>query len=368
MLIDKICAGAKEVLTREDLLDRMELKKIKGLNVKLGFDPTNSDLHLGHMITINAAKRFQEAGHNLKIIVGDFTATIGDPSGRSKARSPMSKEQVLFNAKKYIDQISRFIDVEKSEILHNSAWLAKMGLHDIFSATSNVTIHKLLSASHFKSRFSKNSPIGINELMYPILQGWDSYKVKADVELGGIDQKFNILSGRSLQSSMGELPQCAVLYPVLQGVGTDEKMSKSLHNFISINENVRVMFDSVMSIKDDQVNHYFEVLLPEISLDKISTMSILEKKRHLAELVVRMVRPKDNFDLKESYPIELKMQDGDTFPDLLLRNNIVKSKSQARQRMSDGALRIKGVIVSDFNLKVDTGVHFVFSKKLYKVK
>lgn len=264
--------GVLEIINEEELLEK--LKEERPLIVKAGFDPTAPDLHLGHTVLLQKLRTFQQLGHTVYFIIGDFTAMIGDPSGRDKTRPPLTKEQVLENAKTYKEQVFKVLDPEKTVVVFNSEWLGDMTAQDLIKLTARYTVARMLERDDFKKRFKENKPIAIHEFIYPLLQAYDSVAIKADVELGGSDQRFNLLIGRDIQKEYGiEKPQVAILLPLLVGTDGVRKMSKSYGNYIGITEPPEEMFGKLMSIPDDLMWDYWE-LLTDLSIEEIEKMKM----------------------------------------------------------------------------------------------
>ncbi|MCW9716925.1 tyrosine--tRNA ligase [Avibacterium sp. 21-599] len=250
--------GTDQIFSEQDLIEK--LKENRPLRVKLGADPTAPDIHLGHTVVLNKLRQFQNFGHHVMFLIGDFTATVGDPSGKNATRPPLSREDVLRNAETYKEQIFKILDPEKTEIVFNSDWLGELGTVGMIRLASNYTVARMLERDDFKKRFSNNQPIAIHEFIYPLLQGYDSVHLKADVELGGTDQTFNLLIGRELQKSDGQKPQVAITLPLLVGLDGEKKMSKSLGNYIGVNEAPNEMFGKVMSISDQLMWDWYDLL------------------------------------------------------------------------------------------------------------
>ncbi|MCW9732208.1 tyrosine--tRNA ligase [Avibacterium sp. 20-15] len=250
--------GTDQIFSEQDLIEK--LKENRPLRVKLGADPTAPDIHLGHTVVLNKLRQFQNFGHHVMFLIGDFTATVGDPSGKNATRPPLSREDVLRNAETYKEQIFKILDPEKTEIVFNSDWLGELGTVGMIRLASNYTVARMLERDDFKKRFSNNQPIAIHEFIYPLLQGYDSVHLKADVELGGTDQTFNLLIGRELQKSDGQKPQVAITLPLLVGLDGEKKMSKSLGNYIGVNEAPNEMFGKVMSISDELMWDWYDLL------------------------------------------------------------------------------------------------------------
>ena len=252
----KSCAIQVEVLA--DFEKRLSLNR--PLSIKVGFDPTSADLHLGHTVLINQLKKFQDAGHKVVFLIGDYTARIGDPSGRNIMRKPISGEQIDNNTKTYVNQAAKILDIEKTTIAYNSTWLKEIDFHKILELTSQMTVARMLERDDFSKRYQGNTPISLHEFLYPLMQGYDSVALKADVELGGSDQLFNLMVGRDLQRFYSQPPQTVMTFPLLEGLDGVKKMSKSLDNFIAIDDAPNNMFGKIMSISDDLMWRYFQLL------------------------------------------------------------------------------------------------------------
>ena len=250
--------GAEEVLVESELEQRLASGKV--LNVKLGMDPTAPDLHLGHTVVINKLRHFQELGHHVQFLIGDFTGMIGDPTGRNATRPALTREQIAANALTYREQVFKILDPEQTEILFNSTWSEPLGAQGMIKLAAQHTVSQMLQRDDFSRRFRAEQPIALHELLYPIMQGYDSVAMKADIELGGTDQKFNLLVGRELQKHYGQSPQCIVTLPILEGLDGVNKMSKSLGNYVGINEEAHSQFGKLMSISDDLMWRYIELL------------------------------------------------------------------------------------------------------------
>ena len=256
--LELIKRGADELLIEAELVDK--LKSGRPLRVKAGFDPTAPDLHLGHTVLINKLRHFQDLGHQVMFLIGDFTGMIGDPSGKNATRPPLSREQIMENARTYQDQVFKILDPEKTEICFNSAWMESLGSAGMIRLASRSTVARMLERDDFAKRYAANQPISIHEFLYPLCQGYDSVAMRADIELGGTDQKFNLLMGRELQKHEGQVPQCVLMMPLLEGLDGVNKMSKSLGNYIGIAEGPREIFGKLMSISDDLMWRYYELL------------------------------------------------------------------------------------------------------------
>src|SRR3954470_14898442 len=256
--IQTIRRGSNELIVEEELVRKLSTGR--QLRVKLGMDPTAPDLHLGHTVVLNKLRHFQELGHQVQFLIGDFTGMIGDPTGKNQTRPPLTREAILANAQTYQQQVFKILDPERTQILFNSEWSDKLGAEGMIRLASRYTVARLLERDDFSKRFRGNQPIAVHELLYPLMQGYDSVAMKADVELGGTDQKFNLLVGRELQKDYGQEPQCILTMPLLEGLDGVEKMSKSKGNYIGITEPANTMFAKVMSISDVMMWRYYELL------------------------------------------------------------------------------------------------------------
>src|ERR1044072_2721962 len=256
--IETIRRGSEELILEEELVKK--LQSGRKLRVKLGLDPTAPDLHLGHTVVINKLRHFQELGHQVQFLIGDFTGMIGDPTGKNQTRPPLSREQILANAQSYRDQAFKILDPERTQILFNSEWSDELGAEGIIRLAAKYTVSQLLERDDFSRRFREERPIAVHELLYPLMQGYDSVAMKADVELGGTDQKFNLLVGRELQRAWGQEPQCIITMPLLEGLDGKEKMSKSLGNYVGIAEPPQEIFGKLMSMSDERRWRYIELL------------------------------------------------------------------------------------------------------------
>jgi len=256
--LERIKRGCDELIVEEDLVRK--LRTGRSLRVKLGLDPTAPDLHLGHTVVINKLRHFQELGHTIQFLIGDFTGMIGDPTGKNQTRPPLAREEILANAQTYRAQMSQILDPERTQVLFNSEWSDKLGAEGMIRLASRYTVARLLERDDFSRRFRNGQPIAVHELLYPLMQGYDSVAMKADVELGGTDQKFNLLVGRELQRDFGQEPQCIITMPLLEGLDGNEKMSKSLGNYVGIAEPPQEIFGKLMSISDQMMWRYIELL------------------------------------------------------------------------------------------------------------
>jgi tyrosyl-tRNA synthetase len=377
--LDLVRRGAVDVLSEEEL--RRKLDKACPLRVKAGFDPTAPDLHLGHVVLIQKMKQFQDLGHEVIFLIGDFTGMIGDPSGKSETRKQLTHEEVVKNAETYKEQIFKILDPRKTIIEFNHRWMEKLNAVDMIELSAKYTVARMLEREDFKQRYQKRQSISIHEFMYPLIQGYDSVVLKADVELGGTDQRFNLLIGRELQREFGQEPQVVVTLPLLEGTDGVQKMSKSLGNYVGINETPEEMFGKIMSISDTLMWRYFELLsnleLPQIQAARSEVESGTRhpmelKKRLAAELVTRFhsraaaQSALDYFETryqKKSVPRNIRKQ----FPApasvwicrLLVDLGFAKSGSEARRLIAQGAVKVDGQVVSDVNFEFQGSSHEV---------
>ena len=368
--------GADELLLEAELVEK--LKKGQPLRVKAGFDPTAPDLHLGHTVLINKLRHFQDLGHHVLFLIGDFTGMIGDPTGKSATRPPLTREQVAENAKSYAAQVFKILDRDKTEIVFNSAWLTELGAAGMLKLASSLTVARMLERDDFSKRFKGNQPIAIHEFMYPLLQGYDSVALKADVELGGTDQKFNLLMGRELQKQAGQAQQCVLTMPLLEGLDGVNKMSKSLGNYIGINEPPEIIFAKIMSISDELMWRYIELLSFE-SIAQINAwkaeIAAGENPRNIKvmfakEIVARFHSVKDAEKALEDFQTRAKGGVPDDVPEisiplegvavgvsqLLKLAGLVESTSEAMRAIQQGGVRLDSEKVEDKNLQLSKGV------------
>ena len=356
--------GVNEIIGLEELEEKLKKaqKENKPLTVKLGLDPSAPDIHLGHTVVLRKIKQLQDLGHKAIIIIGDFTGMIGDPTGKSKTRKALTKEQVLENARTYEEQIFKVLDKEKTEVRFNSEWLSKLNLEDVIKLASTMTVARMLEREEFKKRFEGNLPISIHEFFYPLMQGFDSVEIKADIELGGTDQRFNVLMGRMLQKEYGQEPQSTIFMPLLEGTDGKEKMSKSLGNYIGIDEPAEIMFEKSMTIPDELIIKYFE-LVTDIHPDVIEEISKeLESgktnprdiKIKLANEIVKLYhgvekakeaeeRFKSVFQQgqipKNIQIIEIVLKEFDLL-NILVDNKLINSKKEVRRLVEQGGIKV----------------------------
>ncbi|HEX9433295.1 MAG TPA: tyrosine--tRNA ligase [Burkholderiales bacterium] len=374
--IQTIRRGSDELIVEEELAKKLATGR--KLRVKLGLDPTAPDLHLGHTVVINKLRDFQQLGHQVQFLIGDFTGMIGDPSGKNQTRPPLSREEILANAQTYKEQVFKILDPERTQVLFNSKWSDKLGAEGMIRLASRYTVARLLERDDFSKRFRNNQPIAVHELLYPLMQGYDSVAMKADVELGGTDQKFNLLVGRELQKDYGQEPQCVLTMPLLEGLDGRDKMSKSLGNYIGIAEPPREMFGKLMSISDQLMWRYIELLSfqPGATIERWKAevrdgRNPREIKVAFAkEIVARFQgRPaadaaQEEFEqrfrhgvLPEDMP-EVTLQapaEGLPIAQLLKAAQLTASTSEATRAIEQGGVRIDGERVTDRNLRLAAG-------------
>ena len=292
--LETIKRGSVEIIVEAELLKKLQksFTENRPLKIKAGFDPTAPDIHLGHTVLLEKMRQLQDLGHEVIFLIGDFTGMIGDPSGKSEMRKPLTKEQVIENAKTYQEQIFKILDPERTKVVFNSEWMSSMSAEDIIRLASRYTVARMLEREDFKQRWINLSPISIHEFMYPLIQGYDSVMLNADVELGGTDQKFNLIVGRELQKEYGQEPQCLVLMPLLEGLDGVKKMSKSLGNYIGITEPPKEMYGKIMSIRDELMLRYYE-LLSHISLKELNLL-----KEDIEKGTIHPKKAKENLALE----------------------------------------------------------------------
>lgn len=385
--------GVSVLIPEAELIKKLSLGK--PLTVKFGADPTAPDLHLGHTLPMLKLKQFQDLGHNVIFLIGDFTARIGDPSGKSKTRPPLSEEQIKTNAKTYLDQVGKILDIKKVQIRFNSEWLEKISLSEFLTIAGRVTLARLIERDDFQKRMKENTPIGFHELFYPIFQGYDSVALKADVELGGTDQTFNLLMGRTLQESFGQAPQVIMATPLLEGLDGVKKMSKSLGNYVGLTEPAEVVFGKLMSISDELMWRYYELLLakPQQELDALrkqtasGAVNPMNLKKEMAFGILKKLWSQEeaeagqkhfealfqNKDYTQAQEVELSASTPNPvwIVDLLKALGAIKASSEAKRLIESKAVSIDGEVVTDFKANVTWKPGMVVKAgkcKIYKVK
>ncbi len=390
--LDLMTRGTVEVIQQRELEDRLKLSLKEGrpLRVKAGFDPTAPDLHLGHIVLIQKLRHFQELGHEAIFLIGDFTGMIGDPTGVSETRKVLSREQVMANAKTYERQIFKTLDAEKTRVEFNSRWMQDMRAQDVIELCSHYNLARMLERDDFSKRYREQKPIGVHEFLYPLVQGYDSVALEADVELGGTDQTFNLLVGRDLQRNWGQVPQVVITMPLLEGTDGVRKMSKSFGNFIALEDEPSDMFGKIMSISDDLMFRYYELLTSE-DLDAVKQRHPKEAKLDLAEAMVARYhgeetarQAKEDFEQKfrkREFPeqpdvsvtlVAADFSDPDNpsigLVDLLMRTGLLPSKAEARRLIAQGAVTINHERCQDGNAVLPLQANESYQIKIGKRK
>jgi len=388
---DIIKTGTVEIIPEEELLKKFEisLKKNIPLNIKLGCDPSSPDLHIGHSVVLNKLRQFQDLGHNAVLIVGDYTAMIGDPSGKKKTRPQLTFEETRENGVSYFEQAGKILDLEKTKVVYNSEWLSKLDLKDMIEILSKFTVQRILERDDFTNRLKEHTEISFHEMLYPVMQGYDSYAIDADVELGGTDQKFNNLVGRDIQKRYGKEQQIVITMPLLVGTDGYEKMSKSLDNAIGISDEPKDIFGKTMSIPDTLIYDYFELCT---RVDKKELQSIKEtledknnnprdlKRRLGIELVkqyydekiaTKTIEEFDEIFIKKGIPDEIPEMNFDQekmkLIEIMTKGNLAESNSNARRLIEQGAVSIDSKKITDVNSEIDiiNGMIFKVGKRKF---
>ncbi|MCG7497634.1 tyrosine--tRNA ligase [Vibrio sp. Of7-15] len=383
----EIKRGVEELIPEEGLIEK--LKENRPLRIKLGADPTAADIHLGHTVIFNKLRQFQDLGHEVTFLIGDFTAMVGDPTGKNSTRPPLTREEVLENAKTYTDQIYKILDPEKTKIQFNSEWLNELGAEGMIRLAANQTVARMLERDDFKKRYAGGQPIAIHEFMYPLLQGYDSVAMETDVELGGTDQKFNLLMGRELQKANGQKPQAVIMMPLLVGLDGTKKMSKSANNYIGISEAPSEMFGKIMSISDDLMWSYYELLsfrpleeVAQFKADVEAGKNPRDVKILLAKEIIARFHTDADADAAEQEFInrfqkgaipdempEFEFEAGLPIGNVLKEAGLVNSTSDAMRMIRQGAAKIEGEKVSDtkFVPAAGTAVYQVGKRKFARI-
>ncbi|MCK8085065.1 tyrosine--tRNA ligase [Vibrio sp. 1CM8B] len=383
----EIKRGVEELIPEDELIAK--LKEGRPLRIKLGADPTAPDIHLGHTVIFNKLRAFQELGHEVTFLIGDFTAMVGDPSGKNSTRPPLSREDVLKNAETYKEQVFKILDPAKTQIRFNSEWLSELGAEGMIRLASNQTVARMLERDDFKKRYAGGQPIAIHEFMYPLLQGHDSVALESDVELGGTDQKFNLLMGRELQKAAGQKPQAVLMMPLLVGLDGVKKMSKSAHNYIGISEAPSEMFGKIMSISDDLMWSYYELLsfrpleeVAELKAGVDAGKNPRDVKVLLAkEIIARFHSEADaeaaeqefvNRFAKNQVPDEMpefEFEAGLPIANVLKEAGLVNSTSDAMRMIKQGAAKLEGEKIEDSKLvpQAGTAVYQVGKRKFARI-
>ena len=385
-----ITKGVTQIASEEALREKLEIaqKEKRPLRIKLGLDPSAPDIHLGHAVVLRKIKQMQDLGHEAHIIIGDFTGKIGDPSGKAKGRVALTDEQVKTNAQTYFEQIFKVLDKEKTIVRYNSEWLNKLNFEDVLKLAATTTVARIMERDDFQKRYNENTPIGIHEFFYPLMQAYDSIELKADIELGGTDQTFNVLMGRTLQKHVGMDPQVAMFMPLLEGLDGVEKMSKSLGNYIGVYEPAEIMFKKIMEVPDQLIIKYYE-LATDLHPDEIDTIKTnLENgknprdvKYHLAQAITKLYH--DEASLKQAMHYYdqafTKKNIPDTMPELTIHKNAtletlasvlvaqkyVSSKSELRRLVQSSGVQINSIKVSALTVTLNHGDVLKIGKKAF---
>lgn len=383
-----IMRGVQEIYSKEDLIKKLE--KNRPLRIKLGMDPTAADLHLGHTVVLNKLRHFQDLGHEVLFLIGDYTARIGDPSGKNATRPPLTEAEVKANAQTYAEQVFKILDKNKTKIVFNSEWFGKMSAGDMIQLASQITVSRMLERDDFAKRYGNQTPIAIHEFLYPLVQGYDSIALDADVELGGTDQTFNLLMGRTLQGRYDKEPQVCITMPILEGLDGVQKMSKSLGNYIGINDPAGVMYQKILSMPDTLIARYFELLsfkpMSEINAlldDMKNGRNPQEIKRILALELIERFHDKESADnahksagnrladgeLPVDLPevsLSLNGQEKLFITQVLNQAGLAKNSAQAKDMLSRGAVKVDGQVVNgSFALEAGQTVVIQAGKKAY---
>lgn len=372
---------AVQIFSVEDLEEK--IKSGKKLKIKFGADPSRPDLHIGHSVPLRVLKQFQDMGHEIIFVVGDFTAMIGDPSGNSKTRPALTFEQTRKSAESYMEQAIKILDKDKTKIVFNSEWLSKMNFEDVIKLTSKYTVARIMERDDFKNRFENNLPLSMHELLYPLMQGYDSVVLNADIEIGGTDQTFNLLVGRELQRDYDQEPQVVMTFPLLVGLDGKEKMSKSLDNYIGITDAPFDKFEKSMKIPDDILKQYFDLAtdLPTEEIDKIMAGDIREAHFRFAKELLAMYDKESDFEeIKEKYlrianggiPQDIEVfeinENTINICDLLVRIGFSNSKSEAKRMILGRGVKLDSVLIEDVNksIKIENEKVIQFGKNKFK--
>ncbi len=364
--------GTVEVIVRKDLEEK--LKSGRKLKVKLGIDPSGADLHIGHMVVIKKLREFQQAGHTIQLLFGNFTGQIGDPTDKLNARKPKTQAELEKNAEKYLQQVKKILDIENVQVVWNADWLGKLTFADVVKLSQIFTVQQMLERDMYQKRIKEAKPIYMHEFLYPLMQGYDSVALESDLELGGTDQTFNLLAGRELQKAFGQEPQNVLTVPLLVGTDGHEKMGKSMNNYIGVDESPKEMFGKTMSIPDDLIIKYFE-LATDVSLEEIKNIEKSLKegenprnlKIRLAKEIVTIYHDKSSADSAEKEfieifsnkglpdEIEIKKLEGEKWNiiDLLAETNLVASKGEARRLIQGGGVKIDGEKITTIEEEID---------------
>ena len=388
-----ISRGAEEIIPEKELREKIEdsIKSGTPLKVKLGCDPSRPDLHIGHSVVLRKLRHFQDLGHQAVLVIGDFTAMIGDPTGRNKTRPQLTLEEARENAKTYLDQAKAILKMDDLKVVHNSDWLGTMSFSDVIKLSSSTTVARMLERDDFNKRYRSEVPISLHEFLYPLAQAQDSVELVSDIELGGTDQKFNLLMGRNLQKDVGQKPQCILTMPILEGTDGVEKMSKSYGNDIGISDSANDMYGKTLSIPDNIMPSWFTLAVDaeDSYVDEISkkldsnSMNPMELKRELARKIVaiyydenKAIEAENHFNqvtVSKGIPDEIeefKLTEDELLVNIIADSGLLKSRSEARRMIKQSAVKIDGKTVSDIQYKVSSSSSFILKvgkRKFLKV-
>ena len=388
-----ISRGAEEIIPEKELREKIEdsIKSAIPLKVKLGCDPSRPDLHIGHSVVLRKLRHFQDLGHQAVLVIGDFTAMIGDPTGRNKTRPQLTLEEARENAKTYLDQAKAILKMDELKVVHNSDWLGTMSFSDVIKLSSSTTVARMLERDDFNKRYRSEVPISLHEFLYPLAQAQDSVELVSDIELGGTDQKFNLLMGRNLQKDVGQKPQCILTMPILEGTDGVEKMSKSYGNDIGISDSANDMYGKTLSIPDNIMASWFTLAVDaeDSYVDEISkkldsnSINPMELKRELARKIVaiyydenKAIEAENHFNqvtVSKGIPDEIeefKLTGDELLVNIIADSGLLKSRSEARRMIKQSAVKIDGKTVSDIQYKVSSSSSFILKvgkRKFLKV-
>ena len=388
-----ISRGAEEIIPEKELREKIEdsIKSGTPLKVKLGCDPSRPDLHIGHSVVLRKLRHFQDLGHQAVLVIGDFTAMIGDPTGRNKTRPQLTLEEARENAKTYLDQAKAILKMDELKVVHNSDWLGTMSFSDVIKLSSSTTVARMLERDDFNKRYRSEVPISLHEFLYPLAQAQDSVELVSDIELGGTDQKFNLLMGRNLQKDVGQKPQCILTMPILEGTDGVEKMSKSYGNDIGISDSANDMYGKTLSIPDNIMASWFTLAVDaeDSYVDEISkkldsnSINPMELKRELARKIVaiyydenKAIEAENHFNqvtVSKGIPDEIeefKLTEDELLVNIIADSGLLKSRSEARRMIKQSAVKIDGKTVSDIQFKVSSSSSFILKvgkRKFLKV-
>ena len=392
--LDILSSNAEEILPREDLIKKLKKSKENNipLNIKLGCDPSRPDLHIGHTVVLNKLKEFQDLGHNIILVIGDFTALIGDPTGRNKTRPQISADETKVNSRTYINQVSKIIDIDKVRIVYNSEWLNSLNFSKIISLCSKFTLAQFLERDDFNKRYKSGKPISLHEFMYPLAQAYDSVFLRSDIEIGGTDQKFNLLLGRDLQKEFNQNQQTILTMPLIEGTDGIDKMSKSYDNYIAFNDNANDMYGKVLSIPDDLIFKYFNLvtLISKAEIEdykfslKANKINHRDLKRKLAREIVSIYHDnksasfaESNFDkifinkeVPDDIP-EIKISAKTKLVEVIKSSNQVNSNSEIRRLIKQNAIKIDDIPITDIHFEINPGKDIIVKigkRKFLRVK